>query len=64
MVLLGQNPLADIKNTTRIDSVVYRGKLLSRTALDLLLATGAEMARHNVPGSDLDSVSGLQDHLH
>lgn len=44
MVLLDQNPIAEIKNTTRINSVVYEGKLLNRAALDLLLKTGAEMA--------------------
>jgi Amidohydrolase family len=44
MVLLDQNPLADIANTARINSVVYEGKLLNRAALDLLLKTGAEMA--------------------
>jgi len=44
MVLLDQNPLVEIANTTRINSVVCEGKLLNRAALDLLLKTGAEMA--------------------
>ena len=44
LVLLDKNPLEDITNSTRINSVVYRGKLLDRAALDGLLATGAAMA--------------------
>lgn len=38
LVLLEANPLADIRNTTKIDSVVLRGQLLDRKALDRLLA--------------------------
>ena len=44
LVLLDQNPLEDIRNTTRINSVVYRGKLVNRDALDALLESGAAMA--------------------
>ena len=37
LVLLNANPLADISNTTRIDSVVVNGKRLDRAQLDQLL---------------------------
>lgn len=37
LVLLDANPLADIRNTTKINSVVVNGRLLDRTALDQLL---------------------------
>jgi len=37
LVLLNANPLEDIRNTEKIDSVVLRGTLLSRTDLDRLL---------------------------
>ena len=36
-VLLTANPLADISNTQKIDSVVLNGKLLKRTELDRML---------------------------
>lgn len=38
LVLLDANPLADIRNTTKINSVVANGRLLDRNALDQLLA--------------------------
>lgn len=37
LVLLSADPLADISNTRKIDSVVVNGKLLNRTQLDQLL---------------------------
>jgi imidazolonepropionase-like amidohydrolase len=37
LVLLNANPLADIRNTQKIDSVVLKGKLLARADLDKLL---------------------------
>ena len=37
LVLLDANPLDDIRNTTKINSVVVNGRLLDRTALDQLL---------------------------
>jgi imidazolonepropionase-like amidohydrolase len=37
LVLLTANPLEDIRNTQKIDSVVLRGKLLTRSDLDQLL---------------------------
>ena len=37
LVLLDANPLDDIRNTTKINSVVFNGRLLDRTALDQLL---------------------------
>jgi imidazolonepropionase-like amidohydrolase len=38
LVLLNANPLADISNTLRIDSVFLKGKLLDRAELDRMLA--------------------------
>src|SRR5262249_11484503 len=38
LVLLEANPLDDIRNTTKINSVVLGGRLLDRKALDLVLA--------------------------
>jgi imidazolonepropionase-like amidohydrolase len=38
LVLLTANPLEDIRNTQKIDSVVLKGKLLMRDDLDNLLA--------------------------
>lgn len=38
LVLLDANPLADIKNTTKIASVFMRGQYLGRAALDKMLA--------------------------
>ena len=38
LVLLDANPLDDIRNTTRINTVVTNGRLLDRTALDKILS--------------------------
>lgn len=38
LVLLGENPLADIRNTTCISAVFFDGRLLERKALDAMLA--------------------------
>jgi imidazolonepropionase-like amidohydrolase len=38
LLLLDENPLADIRNVGRIDAVVVRGKVLDRAALDGTLA--------------------------
>lgn len=38
LVLLDANPLEDIRNTSRIATVILRGKLLDRAALDGMLA--------------------------
>jgi imidazolonepropionase-like amidohydrolase len=38
LVLLDENPLEDIRNTTKIRSVVFNGRLLDRKALDRDLA--------------------------
>jgi imidazolonepropionase-like amidohydrolase len=38
VLLLSANPLDDIRNTEKIDTVVLRGKLLRRVDLDKLLA--------------------------
>ena len=45
LVLLDANPLQDIRNTTRIDSVILRGQLLDRAALDAMLAKAKPSAR-------------------
>ena len=37
LVLLGANPLEDIRNTQRIKAVVSNGRLFDRKALDRLL---------------------------
>jgi imidazolonepropionase-like amidohydrolase len=44
LVLLNANPLEDIRNTEKIDSVVLRGTLLSRTDLDRMLVDVAAAA--------------------
>lgn len=41
MLLLNSNPLQDIRNTRDIDSVILRGRVLDRDALDSLLAETA-----------------------
>jgi len=46
LVLLSANPLADIKNTRKIESVVLAGRYFSRADLDKLLA-GVEAAAAN-----------------
>lgn len=38
LILLDASPLQDIRNTRRIDSVILRGQLLDRAALDAMLA--------------------------
>jgi imidazolonepropionase-like amidohydrolase len=37
LVVLDENPLADIRNISRINSVVLRGQLFNRAALDKML---------------------------
>jgi imidazolonepropionase-like amidohydrolase len=37
LVVLDENPLADIRNISRIDSVVLRGQLFNGAALDKML---------------------------
>ena len=37
LLLLGGNPLADIRNTERIEAVIARGRLIERAGLDSLL---------------------------
>ena len=44
LVLLDADPVSDIRNTQRIDSVVLKGKLLTRTDLDKLLQDVATKA--------------------
>jgi hypothetical protein len=45
LVLLNANPLDDIRNTRKIESVFFGGKLLDRAALDTLLQAGARAAQ-------------------
>ena len=47
LVLLDADPLADIRNTQRIQAVVVNGKLLDRRALDALLAEAEAAAQRN-----------------
>jgi imidazolonepropionase-like amidohydrolase len=44
LVLLRADPLQDIRNTTKIDSVVLRGQMLDRARLDALLANAERLA--------------------
>jgi len=44
LLILGANPLDDIRNTEQIRAVVIRGRLLDRTALDNLLTKAAAFA--------------------
>ena len=46
LVLLDANPLDDIRNTQKIEAVVANGKLWDRAALDKLLSSVAEAAKH------------------
>lgn len=45
LVLLDADPLLDIRNTRRIHAVLLDGRLLTRAALDALLAAAAQVAR-------------------
>jgi len=47
LVLLDANPLADIRNTRRINAVILHGKLLGRTSLDQILAKVERFASAN-----------------
>lgn len=47
LVLLSADPLQDIRNTTKIDSVVLRGQMLNRARLDALLADAERLAANN-----------------
>ncbi len=44
LLLLDADPLADIRNTEKIQALVIRGKLLDRSALDNLLTQAAAFA--------------------
>jgi hypothetical protein len=46
VVLLEADPLADIRNTTRIKAVIYNGKLY-RAQLDTMLAEAELTARRS-----------------
>ena len=45
LILLDSDPLADIKNTTKISAVVMNGRVLDRTALDGLLSETEERVK-------------------
>jgi imidazolonepropionase-like amidohydrolase len=51
LVLLDKDPLADIHQTRSIDAVVLNGKLLSRAALDAMLAEAQELASRPEAGA-------------
>lgn len=44
LVLLNANPLADISNTQKIETVILRGKVMDRTALDKLLVSAQKLS--------------------
>lgn len=44
LLILEGDPVRDISNTRRIRTVIYRGRVLDREALDLLLAKGRDLA--------------------
>ncbi len=44
LVLLNANPLADIRNTTKIRAVIANGRLYTRAALDSILVTAEKVA--------------------
>jgi imidazolonepropionase-like amidohydrolase len=45
LVLLNANPLDNIRNTAKIESVIFGGKVLDRPALDALLTAAARAAQ-------------------
>lgn len=47
LVVLGANPLEDIRNTQNIDAVILRGRVLDRTALDILGGASAFKRLHD-----------------
>ena len=47
LVILSSNPLADIRNASKIDGVMTGGRLLDRKALDELLAQAEAAAKKN-----------------
>ena len=49
LVLLEANPLADIRNTTRIHSVIADGRLVTPERREQMLARAREMAKPGVP---------------
>ena len=55
LVVLDANPLLNIANTRRIASVVYRGQLLPRSALDQMLAHAEAFAGRKPIGDVLFS---------
>ena len=47
LVLLDADPLADIRNTVRIDTVLIDGRVFGRSVLEELLAGAARVANQN-----------------
>ena len=47
LVILGSDPLLDVRNASKIDGVMIRGRLLDRKALDELLAQAEAAVRKN-----------------
>ncbi|HWX18485.1 MAG TPA: hypothetical protein VN578_01140 [Candidatus Binatia bacterium] len=69
LVLLDANPLDDIANTRKINSVVYAGRLLHKSALDAMLAQSKPSAGNcgrieskglRVPSGTLDNSPPFQ----
>ena len=40
LVLLSVNPLDDIRNTTRIDAVVFGGRVIEKSELEAMIVRG------------------------
>jgi imidazolonepropionase-like amidohydrolase len=47
LIVLSADPLRNIRNTSKIEAVVLRGKLLNRRSLDALLAEAEQLAGRN-----------------
>lgn len=55
LVLLDANPLEDISNTSKIEAVVYQGKLYPRASLDAILAKIESLASKKSIGDVLET---------
>ena len=49
LILLAANPLDDIRNTARIDAVVFGGRVLDRAALESMIARGRDAVMVSTP---------------
>ena len=56
LVILNADPLKDIRNTQRIDSVVKNGELLSRSKLDEMLKKAKIDGAKRIPPKSPDEI--------